>query len=102
MRIRWIHGSRYVVLRLRGCEPFWTHGIQEHGGFETPADSGILMNFVEIGQARDKILSLKLDQVGVLCCYRLPCLRLLYFRFQELLQHLVPPHPSILKVTLHH
>jgi pre-mRNA-processing factor 6 len=30
------------------------------GGFETP---GTLTNFVEIGQARDKILSLKLDQV---------------------------------------
>ena len=35
-------------------------------GVETPAgtlDSGTLTNFVEIGQARDKILSLKLDQV---------------------------------------
>ncbi|TFY64399.1 hypothetical protein EVG20_g5958 [Dentipellis fragilis] len=37
---------------------------QEHGGFETPADSGTLTNFVEIGQARDKILSLKLDQIS--------------------------------------
>ncbi|KAI0260679.1 PRP1 splicing factor, N-terminal-domain-containing protein [Gloeopeniophorella convolvens] len=37
---------------------------QQHGGFETPADSGTLTNFVEIGQARDKILSLKLDQVS--------------------------------------
>ncbi|KAJ7507503.1 PRP1 splicing factor, N-terminal-domain-containing protein [Mycena galericulata] len=36
---------------------------QQNGGFETPADSGALTNFVEIGQARDKILSLKLDQV---------------------------------------
>jgi pre-mRNA-processing factor 6 len=44
----------------------WTHHAQEHGGFETPADSGTLTNFVEIGQARDKILSLKLDQVK--CC----------------------------------
>jgi pre-mRNA-processing factor 6 len=43
-----------------------THDIQEHGGFETPADSGTLTNFVEIGQARDKILSLKLDQVRML------------------------------------
>lgn len=59
-----------------GCELFWTHGIQEHGGFETPADSGTLTNFVEIGQARDKILSLKLDQVGVLCRRRPSCLRL--------------------------
>ncbi|KAI0788615.1 PRP1 splicing factor, N-terminal-domain-containing protein [Abortiporus biennis] len=37
---------------------------QESGGFETPAESGSLTNFVEMGQARDKILSLKLDQVS--------------------------------------
>ncbi|KAH7921622.1 hypothetical protein BV22DRAFT_1132130 [Leucogyrophana mollusca] len=37
---------------------------QQAGGFETPADSGALTNFVEIGQARDKILSLKLDQIS--------------------------------------
>ncbi|RDB24257.1 Pre-mRNA-processing factor 6 [Hypsizygus marmoreus] len=37
---------------------------QEAGGFVTPADSGTLTNFVEIGQARDKILSLKLDQIS--------------------------------------
>lgn len=30
---------------------------------ETPAEKGTLTNFVEMGQARDKILSLKLDQV---------------------------------------
>jgi pre-mRNA-processing factor 6 len=37
---------------------------QEFGGFETPADnSGALTNLVEIGQARDNLLSLKLDQV---------------------------------------
>lgn len=36
---------------------------QQANGFETPADSGTMTNFVEIGQARDKILSLKLDQV---------------------------------------
>jgi hypothetical protein len=34
------------------------------GGFVTPADSGTLTNFVEIGQAQNKILSLKLDQVS--------------------------------------
>ncbi|KAG5221097.1 Pre-mRNA-processing factor [Salix suchowensis] len=34
------------------------------GGLVTPADSDSLTNFVEIGQARDKILSLKLDQVS--------------------------------------
>ncbi|KAJ7283920.1 PRP1 splicing factor, N-terminal-domain-containing protein [Mycena rebaudengoi] len=37
---------------------------QQNGGFETPAESGTLTNFVEIGQARDKILSLKLDQIS--------------------------------------
>ncbi|KAI5119400.1 hypothetical protein M0805_005943 [Coniferiporia weirii] len=37
---------------------------QQAGGFETPAESGTLTNFVEIGQARDKILSLKLDQIS--------------------------------------
>jgi len=47
-------------------ESHWIHHSQDHGGFETPADSGTLTNFVEIGQARDKILSLKLDQVGYL------------------------------------
>ncbi|KAH6867673.1 pre-mRNA splicing factor prp1 [Coprinopsis sp. MPI-PUGE-AT-0042] len=39
----------------------------EMGGVETPAgtlDAGTLTNFVEIGQARDKILSLKLDQLS--------------------------------------
>lgn len=35
----------------------------EYGGFETPADTGALTNLVEMGQARDKVLSLKLDQV---------------------------------------
>jgi len=33
------------------------------GGFVTPAESGTLTNFREIGQARDRMLSLKLDQV---------------------------------------
>ncbi|KAL5524399.1 PRP1 [Sanghuangporus sanghuang] len=37
---------------------------QETGGLVTPAESGTLTNFVEIGQARDKILSLKLDQIS--------------------------------------
>ncbi|KAI0772191.1 PRP1 splicing factor, N-terminal-domain-containing protein [Irpex lacteus] len=37
---------------------------QTNGGFETPAESGTLTNFVEMGQARDKVLSLKLDQVS--------------------------------------
>ncbi|KAF8876396.1 PRP1 splicing factor, N-terminal-domain-containing protein [Infundibulicybe gibba] len=37
---------------------------QQSGGLVTPAESGTLTNFVEIGQARDKILSLKLDQIS--------------------------------------
>ncbi|KAF9052133.1 PRP1 splicing factor, N-terminal-domain-containing protein [Panaeolus papilionaceus] len=43
---------------------------QEGGGFATPAPGegfggdGTMTNFVEIGQARDKILSLKLDQIS--------------------------------------
>ena len=36
----------------------------QSGGFETPADNGTLTNFTEMSQARDKILSLKLDQVS--------------------------------------
>ncbi|KAJ2928272.1 hypothetical protein H1R20_g8821, partial [Candolleomyces eurysporus] len=41
-------------------------GQQANGGFETPATdgSGTLTNFVEIGQARDKLLSIKLDQLS--------------------------------------
>lgn len=38
----------------------------QNGGFETPAENGMLTNLVEMGQARDKILSLKLDQVSCL------------------------------------
>ncbi|RUS26071.1 PRP1 splicing factor, N-terminal-domain-containing protein [Jimgerdemannia flammicorona] len=38
---------------------------QQLGGLETPAlDSGMMTNFVEIGQARDKVLGLKLDQMS--------------------------------------
>ncbi|KAF5317686.1 hypothetical protein D9619_012531 [Psilocybe cf. subviscida] len=37
---------------------------QATGVFESETDPGALSNFVEIGQARDKILSLKLDQLG--------------------------------------
>ncbi|KAI0754818.1 PRP1 splicing factor, N-terminal-domain-containing protein [Daedaleopsis nitida] len=37
---------------------------QATGGLETPADNGTLTNFAEMSQARDKILSLKLDQVS--------------------------------------
>lgn len=38
---------------------------QQFGGFETPADSGMMTNLVEMGQARDSLLSLKLDQVCI-------------------------------------
>ncbi|KAI0657305.1 PRP1 splicing factor, N-terminal-domain-containing protein [Cubamyces menziesii] len=37
---------------------------QATGGFETPAENGTITNFAEMSQARDKILSLKLDQVS--------------------------------------
>ncbi|KAI9296894.1 hypothetical protein K502DRAFT_363769 [Neoconidiobolus thromboides FSU 785] len=41
---------------------------QKYGGFETPNNpdnsNGALTNFVEIGQARDKVLGLKLDQMS--------------------------------------
>ncbi|KZV84508.1 hypothetical protein EXIGLDRAFT_624143 [Exidia glandulosa HHB12029] len=37
---------------------------QDSGGFETPAESGTITNLVELGQARDKVLSLRLDQVS--------------------------------------
>ncbi|EJD45680.1 hypothetical protein AURDEDRAFT_114005 [Auricularia subglabra TFB-10046 SS5] len=37
---------------------------QDQGGFVTPAESGTLTNLVELGQARDKVLSLRLDQVS--------------------------------------
>ncbi|KZT22173.1 hypothetical protein NEOLEDRAFT_1164255 [Neolentinus lepideus HHB14362 ss-1] len=37
---------------------------QNNGGIETPLENGTMTNFVEIGQARDKILSLKLDQIS--------------------------------------
>ncbi|KDQ20970.1 hypothetical protein BOTBODRAFT_100573 [Botryobasidium botryosum FD-172 SS1] len=38
---------------------------QQLGGFETPADSGGVTDLVEMGQARDSLLSLKLDQVSI-------------------------------------
>lgn len=46
---------------------FQLTSLLQAGGFETPAESGTLTNFVEMGQARDKILSLKLDQVSCFC-----------------------------------
>ena len=65
--------------------------ILRQDGFATPADAGAMTNFVEIGQARDKILSLKLDQVRpyriaiVLSHFQpdiwyIECLRFCYFR----------------------
>lgn len=39
---------------------------QSQGGFDTPAADGTLTNLVEIGQARDNLLSMKLDQVGTI------------------------------------
>ncbi|RSH81568.1 hypothetical protein EHS25_006190 [Saitozyma podzolica] len=37
---------------------------QELGGFDTPAADGTLTDFVSIGNARDKVLSLRLDQAS--------------------------------------
>lgn len=46
---------------------------QLSGGFETPAEGdGALTNLVAIGQARDNLLSLKLDQVST--CEHTLCL----------------------------
>jgi hypothetical protein len=60
-RARWIRGNRrWAILSLYLIV---ANISLQNGGFETPAESGALTNFVEIGQARDKILSLKLDQV---------------------------------------
>ena len=39
-------------------------------GSEYPDDSGALTNLVEIGKARDKVCSLKLDQVSSNLCHR--------------------------------
>jgi hypothetical protein len=70
------------------------------GGFITPADSGTLTDFVEIGQARDKILSLKLDQAGPFSrCRRLVfmCLHFVLRRYPVQLPHRALPRLSIPK-----
>lgn len=36
----------------------------QNGGFETPAGDGTMTDFVSIGNARDKVLSLRLDQAS--------------------------------------
>jgi hypothetical protein len=64
--------------------------MQDQGGFETPANSGALTNFVEIGQARDKVLSLKLDQVITYLFLRRPSH--VGSRCQGQLRHLAWPH----------
>ncbi|KAK7061118.1 U4/U6 x U5 tri-snRNP complex subunit Prp1 [Paramarasmius palmivorus] len=71
---------------------------QMHGGFTTPAD-GTMTNFVEIGQARDKILSLKLDQVRCNFFRKGPYLSI--SRFLELQLPPVFQPPSTLKGTSH-
>lgn len=38
--------------------------ILQNGGFDTPAGDGALTDFVSIGTARDKVLSLRLDQAS--------------------------------------
>ncbi|KAK8864243.1 hypothetical protein IAR55_001489 [Kwoniella newhampshirensis] len=37
---------------------------QENGGFDTPANDGTMTDFISIGNARDKVLSLRLDQAS--------------------------------------
>ena len=37
---------------------------QENGGLATPATDGTMTDFVSIGNARDKVLSLRLDQAS--------------------------------------
>lgn len=37
---------------------------EQNGGFETPANDGTMTDFVSIGNARDKVLSLRLDQAS--------------------------------------
>ncbi|KAJ7321229.1 hypothetical protein DFH08DRAFT_818598 [Mycena albidolilacea] len=64
--------SPIVFLSAIGPEFHVLWCVVVNGGFETPADSGTLTNFVEIGQARDKFLSLKLDQVFLLILLHLP------------------------------
>jgi pre-mRNA-processing factor 6 len=51
-----------VILLQRRFSSSLTTWLVQTGGFETPAESGAFTDFVEIGQARDRILSLKLDQ----------------------------------------
>ena len=36
----------------------------QNGGFDTPAGDGTMTDFVSIGTARDKVLSLRLDQAS--------------------------------------
>lgn len=54
--------KRYVSFTSTAISLLTT--LSQAGGLATPAESGTLTNFVEIGQARDKILSLKLDQIS--------------------------------------
>lgn len=65
MRMRWILDSRKYGYSSTLYLIFIFIFLQQAGGLATPADAGTLTNFVEIGQARDKILSLKLDQVYI-------------------------------------
>ena len=65
MRPRWTLTNNQCVLPLSWISFISTDLLCiQTGGFETPADNGTLTNFAEMSQARDKILSLKLDQVG--------------------------------------
>ena len=68
MKQLWIKNSR-CVLGLFGEKSRVLVG-RGLAGSKYPDDSGALTNLVEIGKARDKVCSLKLDQVSSNLCHR--------------------------------
>jgi len=58
-----LDNKKYVLSQSKIVKAEENNTISQVGGFVTPAESGTLTNFREIGQARDRMLSLKLDQV---------------------------------------
>jgi len=58
-----LDNKKYVLSQSKIVKTQENNAVSQVGGFVTPAESGTLTNFREIGQARDRMLSLKLDQV---------------------------------------
>lgn len=58
-----LDNKKYVLSQSKIVKAEENNAVSQVGGFVTPAESGTLTNFREIGQARDRMLSLKLDQV---------------------------------------